>query len=647
MSEIDYKPWTAVRILGKGAAGTVYEIKREESGKKYRAALKVVSIPDEDEWKTDTANGMNESNIVSYYKSCVEQLTNEFAILAKLKGDTNIVGYEDHKVIPHRSRAGWDVYIRMELLTPLPVYLSKADLSRNQVVKMGIDLCQVLRLCEKNHIIHRDIKPDHIFISSEGDFKLGGFETAKVTSGTLANMSRMGTPDYMAPELYKGESYNHTADIYSLGMVLYQLMNKKHIPFTSNSSNIREREAALGKRISGEKLPVPENCDFPLASIILKACAYRPEDRYQSADDMLRDLKFLLNGQTPDPLDRNGLLSETEEVEKSALQDKTEPAAFDADATFLGESRKSRITGRVHVREHPVYSENSSHDEETPIQHISFDNIRNYDYEDPNSEWSADNKRATYDRRIHHDAADKKKPGSNSRPAEGSSTKIIVAIIAAAAAVICVIIFSSGTGRRLIESRVSGRTDKDGKLTESQEAADTFQSGRIDTKARNTYINDFLDIQIETSAGWTGKLGDKDDMESDLISEGGYDDFSASSGDGLKQLDVCVKEHDAAFTENDIADTTDQESVNNLVASYDEDDFYSQAQAERTKKVLIAGKTYTAVTITGKLSSDNSYAPFWHVYCIGGTGRYEIQITLASFGENSTAELTNMISKPA
>jgi serine/threonine protein kinase len=78
----------------------------------------------------------------------------------RLKGHTNIVSYEDHTVIPHENKIGWDILIRMELLTPLTDYLQNHKFSEDDVIKLGIDICKALTLCERYSIIHRDIKPD-------------------------------------------------------------------------------------------------------------------------------------------------------------------------------------------------------------------------------------------------------------------------------------------------------------------------------------------------------------------------------------------------------------------------------------------------------------------------------------------------------
>ena len=108
----------------------------------------------------------------------------------------------------------------------------------------------------------------------------------------------------MAPEVYKGEAYGASVDIYSLGIVLYRFMNNNRAPFLPpypTPIKYADRESAMARRIKGETLPAPANADEALSRVILKACAYKPEDRYRSAADMRRDLEALLGEDEQQP----------------------------------------------------------------------------------------------------------------------------------------------------------------------------------------------------------------------------------------------------------------------------------------------------------------------------------------------------------
>lgn len=288
--------WKVVNFLGAGRFGKVYEIQRTDFGTVYRAALKIISIPaSAEEISEIRSTGMNDIELSNYYKSAVEEFAREFVLMEKLKGNSNIVCYEDHQVIPEEDGIGWTILIRMEFLTPLTKYISEKQITKRDVIKMGIDLCKALELCQRVNVIHRDIKPANIFVSELGEYKLGDFGVARIVEHTMSG--RTGTDAYMAPEVYYEENYGPSVDIYSLGIVLYRLLNENRAPFLPlypNPVSYQDNTEAFKKRMSGEKLAVPVQADGRLAEIVLKACAYRREDRYSSPEMMRKELEAIL-----------------------------------------------------------------------------------------------------------------------------------------------------------------------------------------------------------------------------------------------------------------------------------------------------------------------------------------------------------------
>ena len=297
--------WSIVREIGEGSFGKVFEIERRDFGYTYKAALKAITIPQSrSEIERIADDGMGPESVTAYFRGFVQELVEEFRIMSKLKGESNIVSYEDHRVIEHTDEIGWDVFIRMELLTPLTKYAKEHGISRADVIRLGIDICSALELCRKNNIIHRDIKPENIFVSENGKFKLGDFGIAKTVEKTTGGLSKKGTYTYMAPEVYKGEAYGASVDIYSLGIVLYRFMNNNRAPFLPpypTPIKYADRESAMNRRMDGETIPAPANADEALSRVILKACAYKPEERYSSAADMRRDLEALLGEDEQQP----------------------------------------------------------------------------------------------------------------------------------------------------------------------------------------------------------------------------------------------------------------------------------------------------------------------------------------------------------
>ena len=293
-----FKDWTIEKSIGEGAFGKVYKIVREDFGHTYEAALKVMEIPQSQAELDSLQNEcLSEQEIEEYYHGMVEDIVEEFTLMSKLKGHSNIVSYEDHQVVKKQDGFGWIIYIRMELLTGLFSHAKNIELTNHDVTKLGIDICKALEVCKQYHIIHRDIKPENIFISNVGTYKLGDFGIARELEKTSSGLSQKGTRSYMAPEVYKGMEYNSSVDIYSLGIVLYRFLNDNRLPFLPAApQKIRysDKEKADLLRMSGQSMPAPAHASEELARVVLKACAYLPQERYSSAEDMRADLESVL-----------------------------------------------------------------------------------------------------------------------------------------------------------------------------------------------------------------------------------------------------------------------------------------------------------------------------------------------------------------
>ena len=182
---LPWADWKIVKYLGGGAYGKVYEIERNNSGIQEKAAVKIVSRPkEESELEADYQNGYDRESIAVKYTEILQEYKNEYKLMKELQGQSNIVSCDDFTMIPHDDGIGGDIFIRMELLTPLQKVTKERLLSEKEVIKLGKDICKALILCESRNIIHRDIKPDNIMISKFGDYKLGDFGVSKVMSHT-------------------------------------------------------------------------------------------------------------------------------------------------------------------------------------------------------------------------------------------------------------------------------------------------------------------------------------------------------------------------------------------------------------------------------------------------------------------------------
>ena len=291
--------WKIIEKIGEGSFGKVYKAQRTERGKSFYSAIKIINIPgSQSELNSVRSETGDEQSTRQYFQNLVEECIQEISTMEYFRGNSYIVSVEDFKVMEYLDVIGWEISIRMEYLTSFMDYCAEKQLTEKEVIKLGMDLSKALEYCRKLKIIHRDIKPENIFVSRFGDFKLGDFGIARELERTMSGFSKKGTYSYMAPEMYKGEKYDSRVDIYSLGIVLYRLMNHNRLPFMSLEKQFityRDKENALNKRMLQESrwsAPVDAGTQFAqyyhegLCLMILHRRYQTPEELYSALDDL-------------------------------------------------------------------------------------------------------------------------------------------------------------------------------------------------------------------------------------------------------------------------------------------------------------------------------------------------------------------------
>ena len=370
--------WELIEKIGEGSFGKVYKAKRTERGRSFYSAIKIISIPaSKGELDSVRSEMNNEQSTREYFRNLVEDCIQEIYTMEHFCGNSHVVSFEDFKVVEYLDEIGWDISIRMEYLTSFMDYCTGKELTEKEVIKLGCDLAMALIYCRKLNIIHRDVKPENIFVSRFGDFKLGDFGIAREQAHTMSNMSKKGTYSYMAPEIYKGEKYDSSIDIYSLGIVLYKLMNQNRLPFLSLDKQLityRDKETALARRMAGEKMPAPVNASAAFSHIILKACAYEPGKRYRKPEDMLRDLEKL----------RLAPVNAEKEWEKSQWE-LTNSAELERDQRRYAPQEPEDRMERTHVAEDPQI-EKAVREEEAQLRKPAKNAVKNYEKQSVNAD---------------------------------------------------------------------------------------------------------------------------------------------------------------------------------------------------------------------------------------------------------------------
>ena len=182
-------------------------------------------------------------------------------------------------------------YIVMELVEGITLknYIErKGRLTIKEATSIAIQVSAGLEVAHNNHIVHRDIKPQNIIISREGKVKVTDFGIAKATTSQTTTANAMGSVHYASPEQARGGYVDHRSDIYSLGIVMYEMVTGR-VPFDGETA-----VTVAVKHLQEQMVPPSKYCPeipYSLEQIIKKCTEKSPDRRYQDIGDLMADLK--------------------------------------------------------------------------------------------------------------------------------------------------------------------------------------------------------------------------------------------------------------------------------------------------------------------------------------------------------------------
>ena len=173
----------------------------------------------------------------------------------------------------------------------------RAPFKNDEAIGVAIQIGQALSHAHANKVVHQDIKPQNILITHEGVVKVTdfGIASAQAVTTDTTTTSTVGSVHYFSPEQARGRFVDHRSDIYSLGIVLYEMVTGK-LPFEGDN------QVNIALSHINEELPeLPEHVSGSLESIIIKATKKLSNQRYSHVDDMVEDLKLALTTEVPLP----------------------------------------------------------------------------------------------------------------------------------------------------------------------------------------------------------------------------------------------------------------------------------------------------------------------------------------------------------
>lgn len=283
--------WKIGELISETDVARVYTATCDVGGQESVAILKHIIVPSsETQVQALIFSGAvaDEKEALYYYADIVRDLEDEIRMMHSMKDCPNILQYHGYQALQKESGIGFEVFLLMDYCETLQKFMKYSAMTHLRTLNLAIDICTALEVCREAGLIHRNIKPENIFISVYDQYMLGDLGVARTDKLQGSHVPDHLLSEYSAPELSSliGEP-SETIDTYSLGLVLYHIMNGGHSPFEDEQTSAA---AARKLRESGEPLPSPLYADYEFGEIILKACSYDPADRYQSPTEMKKAL---------------------------------------------------------------------------------------------------------------------------------------------------------------------------------------------------------------------------------------------------------------------------------------------------------------------------------------------------------------------
>lgn len=331
-----------VKCVSVHGGTSVYIVKSTKSNQSYY--LKHICIP-ESQKQVDalmfTGAAATVEDAQNYYKQVAADYQAELETLETLSASPNIGCYRSYQIEPKEDGVGFEIYLLAEYRQTLSEVLAETPMTQSGAVNLGLDLCSALCSLREAGLIHRNVKPSNVYLSSSGHYLLGDLGIAKIDELKYCSMPENMLSSFSAPELFSLlGTIEPTTDIYSVGMILYRIYNGNHGPFEDEKTSAR---AADKLRVTGQQLPAPMYADYEMADILLKACAFKPEDRYQTPQELQEALlEYGKRNEASDALIVPPIEGEPEQIDPSA-EEEVEPVQF-ADTEQMADDFKESFS---------------------------------------------------------------------------------------------------------------------------------------------------------------------------------------------------------------------------------------------------------------------------------------------------------------
>ncbi|MGN0383607.1 MAG: serine/threonine protein kinase, partial [Eubacterium sp.] len=284
-------------LIGTGRVSKVYSVYKETDNGREERALKIIRLADKDDYLR-IVNHFDGSKLRAneYLNNIMDELEEDINTYSEVANKNNIplVRYYSHDLYKNSEENRYEMYVIMEIVSPVSVWLKQHDISLEEALRLARDISDALSICHSNNIAHKDVNLKNIFITKDGQFKLGDFSVSSYMKDIEGFTSSGEIPHFTAPEVYAGNSkYSASADVYSLGSMLYYLFNENRFPFYPEypeEYSINDENVAFAKTMSGQIPPLPHLAPENIGEVIVKAIAPK-EQRYETVAEFRDDLE--------------------------------------------------------------------------------------------------------------------------------------------------------------------------------------------------------------------------------------------------------------------------------------------------------------------------------------------------------------------
>jgi len=262
---------------------------RENSEEKY--IVKIISVP-ASQRQLDalllTGAYPDAASATAYFKDVADGVVKEAELLKQLSRLEGFLAYDNWQIVPMEgANLGYQIYLISPYKRSLEKYLQRHQMTHLGAVNLGLDLCAALSICRRAGYMHVDLKPTNVYMTGKREFQIGDLGFVKLNTLKYTSLPSKYCSPYTPPELHDAlNTLNPTADIYAIGMILYQIYNNGCLPFKVKAP------AAV--------LPAPANADSEMAQIILKACDPNPRRRFQTPIELGKALVEYMKHSKPE-----------------------------------------------------------------------------------------------------------------------------------------------------------------------------------------------------------------------------------------------------------------------------------------------------------------------------------------------------------